>query len=50
MGRQEPVIIRRIRPEEYHAAGELIVEAYRTLGDVGDESYEQLLRDVAVSR
>jgi ribosomal protein S18 acetylase RimI-like enzyme len=45
--RREPVIIRRIRPEEYDAAGELVVDAYRTLGDVGDEFYEQQLRDVA---
>jgi ribosomal protein S18 acetylase RimI-like enzyme len=43
----EPVLIRPIRPEEYDAAGELIVAAYRTLGDAGDEFYEQQLRDVA---
>lgn len=47
MTRREPVLIRPIRPEEYGAAGELIVEAYRTLGDAGDEFYEQQLRDVA---
>ncbi len=47
MGPGEPVIIRRVRPEEYDAVGELVVDAYRTLGDVGDEFYEQQLRDVA---
>jgi ribosomal protein S18 acetylase RimI-like enzyme len=39
-------IIRPVSPAEYDIAGELVVEAYRTLGDVGDESYEQELRDV----
>lgn len=39
--------IRPVRPAEYEAAGELVVEAYRTLGDTGDEFYEQQLRDIA---
>jgi ribosomal protein S18 acetylase RimI-like enzyme len=47
VGRTEPVIVRRIKPEECDAAGQLIVDAYRTLGDVGDEFYERQLRDVA---
>lgn len=47
MGRTEPVVIRQIKPEEYDAAAELVVDAYRTLGDVGDEFYEPQLRDVA---
>ena len=47
MARQEPIINRTIRPEEYDAAGELIVEAYRTLGNFWAEVYERQLRDVA---
>ena len=39
-------IIRPVLPAEYDVAGELVVDAYRTLGDVGDEWYEQELRDV----
>jgi ribosomal protein S18 acetylase RimI-like enzyme len=35
-----------VREAEYASTGELIVEAYRTLGDEGDEFYEQELRDV----
>lgn len=45
---REPILVRPVRPEEYDPVGELVVEAYRTLGDVGDEVYEQQhLRDVA---
>jgi ribosomal protein S18 acetylase RimI-like enzyme len=40
------VTIRRVVADEYDVAGELVVEAYRTLGDVGDEFYERELRDV----
>src|SRR5215212_166957 len=39
----------RIRPvevDEHDAAGELVVDAYRSLGDVGDELYEPVLRDI----
>ena len=36
-----------MRPGEYEAVGDLVVEAYRTLGDAGDSFYEQTLRDVA---
>lgn len=43
----EPVLIRAARPNEYEAVGELVVGAYRALGDAGDEFYEQRLRDVA---
>jgi ribosomal protein S18 acetylase RimI-like enzyme len=49
-GRMSPsrvIDVRSIRPPEYALAGELVVEAYRTLGDGGDEFYEQQLRDVA---
>jgi ribosomal protein S18 acetylase RimI-like enzyme len=41
----EPVI-RHVSPAEYDLAGELVVSAYRTLGDAGDEFYEDQLRDV----
>jgi ribosomal protein S18 acetylase RimI-like enzyme len=41
------VIIREISDREFEAVGELVVEAYRTLGDSGDAFYEELLRDVA---
>jgi ribosomal protein S18 acetylase RimI-like enzyme len=44
--RQEPIDIREARPDEYEAVGELVVGAYRTLGDAGDEFYESQLRDV----
>ena len=40
------VTIRPVAPDECAVAGELVVEAYRTLGDVGDEFYESDLRDV----
>lgn len=39
-------MIRPVAPEEYEFAGELVVQAYRTLGDVGDEFYERELGDV----
>lgn len=39
--------IRQVRPAEYEEAGVLVVEAYRTLGDTGDDFYEQQLRDIA---
>ena len=41
------VTIRPVAPDECAVAGELVVEAYRTLGDVGDEFYESDLRDVS---
>jgi ribosomal protein S18 acetylase RimI-like enzyme len=44
---QESITIRDCAPAEYAVAGELVVEAYRTLGDTGDEFYEQELRDIA---
>jgi ribosomal protein S18 acetylase RimI-like enzyme len=40
------VTIRRVSFDECDIVGELVVEAYRTLGDVGDEFYESELRDV----
>jgi ribosomal protein S18 acetylase RimI-like enzyme len=42
-----PLIIRAVRPSEYEIAGELTVEAYRTLSDAGEDAYEQKVRDVA---
>ena len=39
--------IRAVKLEEHDAAGELVVKAYRSLGDVGDEFYESQLRDIA---
>jgi ribosomal protein S18 acetylase RimI-like enzyme len=47
MTEAEPVTIRAVRRSEYDIAGELTVEAYRTLGDGGDEFYESDLRDIA---
>jgi ribosomal protein S18 acetylase RimI-like enzyme len=47
MSREEPVTIRVALPSEYDAAGDLVVAAYRTLGDVGGAFYEHELRDVA---
>ena len=41
------VVIRSIAAEEFELAGEIVVEAYRTLDDEGDEFYERELRDVA---
>src|ERR1700692_222055 len=42
----DELTIRPVAPDEHALAGELVVEAYRTLGDVGDEFYERELRDV----
>jgi ribosomal protein S18 acetylase RimI-like enzyme len=42
-----PLTIRPLRPDEYETAGELIVEAYRTLDDVPLGDYEESLRDIA---
>ena len=42
-----PSVVRDIVREEFGLAGEIVVEAYRTLGDEGDEFYERELRDVA---
>jgi ribosomal protein S18 acetylase RimI-like enzyme len=47
MAEQGPVVVRRVRSDEYEAVGEVVVEAYRTLGDVTRGSYEQQMRDVA---
>jgi ribosomal protein S18 acetylase RimI-like enzyme len=44
------LIIRAVRPSEYEIAGELTVEAYRTLSHAGDEAYERELRDIAGRR
>lgn len=44
---QELIEIRQARPDEYETVGELVVGAYRTLGDVSDELYLGQLRDVA---
>jgi ribosomal protein S18 acetylase RimI-like enzyme len=41
------VTVRAVRPQEYAMAGELLVDAYRTLADAGDPAYERHLRDVA---
>jgi hypothetical protein len=43
------MIIRAVRPSEYETAGELIVEAYRTV-DAGDAVNERQLRDIAGRR
>lgn len=50
MAADPPLVIRAVRPSEYEIAGELTVEAYRTLGDAGDEFYERELRDIAGRR
>jgi hypothetical protein len=50
MAGDPPLIIRAVRPSEYEIAGELTVEAYRTLGDAGDEFYERELRDMVGRR
>lgn len=42
-----PLVVRNVASEELGLAGEILVEAYRTLGDAGDEFYERELRDVA---
>lgn len=44
----DDVCVRPVAASETDAAGELVVQAYRTLGDVGDSFYEQELRDVSV--
>jgi ribosomal protein S18 acetylase RimI-like enzyme len=41
-----PLIIRAVQPSEYEIAGELTVEAYRTLSDA-EPAYERKVRDVA---
>jgi hypothetical protein len=41
-----PFVIREIRPEEHAALGELVVQAYREVGET-DEAYYEELRDVA---
>jgi len=41
------VLIREARPDEYDAVGELIVEAYRSVGDPKLDEYVPELRDVA---
>jgi ribosomal protein S18 acetylase RimI-like enzyme len=38
--------IRAVAVDEHDAAGELVVDAYRSLGDVVDEFYESVLRDI----
>src|SRR5262245_52908298 len=50
MAGDPPLIIRAVRPSEYETAGELTVEAYRTLVDAGDADYERELRDIAGRR
>ena len=40
------VVIRPVEPHEYECAGQVVLEAYRTLGDEGDEFYERELSDV----
>ena len=41
------MVVRNVAAEEFGLAGEILVEAYRTLGDEGDEFYEHDLRNVA---
>jgi len=41
------MIIRAVRPSEYESAGEVTVEAYRTLADAASAAYERELRDIA---
>lgn len=40
------VVIRPVESHEYESAGQVVLEAYRTLGDEGDEFYERELSDV----
>ena len=47
MALQDSLIIRPVSPNEYEAAGELLVEAFRTLGDPDGKIYEERLRNVA---
>ncbi|MFI5259028.1 MAG: GNAT family N-acetyltransferase [Candidatus Limnocylindrales bacterium] len=45
-----PVIVRPVRPEEFHELGELIVAAYHSLPDARPDQqqrYDERLRDVA---
>jgi len=42
-----PLVVRNVASEEFGLAGEIVVEAYRTLGDAGDAFYERELRNVA---
>jgi ribosomal protein S18 acetylase RimI-like enzyme len=47
---EEPVVIRRVAPDEWGLAGELTVAAYRTLPDIWTPehvAYERHLRDVS---
>jgi ribosomal protein S18 acetylase RimI-like enzyme len=44
---RDQLVIRPVRADEYEAAGRLVLEAYRSLGDEGDEFYEHELADVA---
>jgi uncharacterized protein (TIGR02246 family) len=41
------VVVREARLDEYEGIGVLVIGAYRTLEDVGDEFYESQLRDIA---
>ena len=43
----DEVLVREAKPEEYSVIGDLVVNAYWTLDDVGDAAYEAMLRDVA---
>jgi ribosomal protein S18 acetylase RimI-like enzyme len=43
----QSVLVREASPDEYGFVGDLVVDAYRTLADVGDADYEAMLRDVA---
>ncbi|MEP6470089.1 MAG: GNAT family N-acetyltransferase [Chloroflexota bacterium] len=43
----DEVVVREARSGEYETIGDLVVGAYRTLGDAGDAFYEEQLRDVA---
>lgn len=47
MARQDPLIVRPVTPAEYEVTGELVVEAFRTLGDQVGGLYEGSLRNVA---
>jgi len=40
------LVIRLVQPDEYQMAGRLVLDAYRTLGDEGDEFYEAELQDI----
>lgn len=47
MARQDPLIVRPVTPAEYEVTGELVVEAFRTLGDQVGGLYEGSIRNVA---